>query len=101
MQLRARTGISRNKSIAQNTKRQIILPTLARAEKLFGEKKIVAGGAVAGGISLRFIIEANSPQETDKLISRLPLWPLAESRVTPLIARLASDEMVSNCCWKI
>ena len=31
---------------------QVILPTLARAEGLVAEKKIVAGGAVLGRISL-------------------------------------------------
>ncbi len=65
---------------------QIIFPTIARAEQLVAEKKIVAGGPVAGRIALRLIIEAESPQELDRIITSLPLWPLAETRVTPLIA---------------
>ena len=65
---------------------QIILPTLARAEKLAAEKKIIAGGPVAGRIALRFMIEASSPQEADKLVSSIPLWPLAEAKITPLVA---------------
>lgn len=64
---------------------QIILPTLARAEQLVVEKKILAGGPVAGRISLRFIVEADSPQDVDRIITSLPLWVVAETRVTPLI----------------
>ena len=65
---------------------QVILPTLARVEELVAEKKIVAGGPVLGRIALRFIVEADSPQQVDQLVSSLQIWPLAESRVTPLVA---------------
>ncbi|SRR6266568_4634880 len=65
---------------------QIILPTLARAEQLIADKKIVAGGPIVGRISLRFLAEAESLQEVDRILSSLPIWPLAECRVTPLVA---------------
>jgi hypothetical protein len=65
---------------------QIIFPTLARAEELLKEKKILAGGPVVGRIALRFIAEADSLQDVDKIITSLAIWPLAETRVTPLIA---------------
>jgi len=65
---------------------QIILPTLARAEQLVKERKIVAGGPVVGRIALRFIIEVDSPQDLDRFISGLPIWPLVETRVTPLMS---------------
>ncbi len=65
---------------------QIILPTLARAEQLAKEKKILAGGPVVGRIALRLMVETDSPQEVDRIISSLPIWPLAETRVTALIA---------------
>jgi|SRR5262249_27329610 len=65
---------------------RIILPTLARAEKLVAEKKIVAGGPVLGRVALRLIIEADSLQDVDQIITSLPVWTVAESRVTPLIA---------------
>ncbi|SRR6266498_293691 len=65
---------------------QIIFPTLARAEQLVEEKKILAGGPVAGRISLRFIVEANSSEEFDRIVTSLPLWTVADTRVTPLIA---------------
>ena len=64
---------------------QVIFPTLACAEQLVAEKKILAGGAVVGRIALRFIIEADSSEEVDRLISSFPLWPVADARVTPLI----------------
>ena len=65
---------------------QVILPTLGRAEELVAEKKIMAGGPVLGRIALRFIVEADSPQQVDQVISSLQIWPVAESRVTPLVA---------------
>jgi muconolactone delta-isomerase len=65
---------------------RIILPTLARAEALRAEKKILAGGPVVGRIALRFIVEAASLQEVDRIVSSLPLWSLSEAGVTPLIA---------------
>jgi hypothetical protein len=64
---------------------QIILPTIARAEQLMAEKRIVAGGAVVGRVSLRFIVESESTADVDAMVSSLPLWPLAETRVTPLL----------------
>src|SRR2546428_10423475 len=65
---------------------QIIFPTLARAEQLVAEKRILSGGPVVGRIALRFIVEADSSQHVDRIIPSLPLWPVAETRVTPLIA---------------
>jgi muconolactone delta-isomerase len=65
---------------------QIILPSLARAEELAKDKKILAGGPVVGRIALRFIVEAESLPDVDRMISSLPIWPLVETRVTPLIS---------------
>jgi muconolactone delta-isomerase len=64
---------------------QVIFPTLARGQQLVAETKILAGGAVVGRIALRFIVEADSSEEVDRLISSFPLWPVADTRVTPLI----------------
>ncbi len=64
---------------------QVIFPTLARAEQLVAEKKIVSGGPVVGRVALRLIIEADSSEQVDRMITSLPLWPVAETRVTPLI----------------
>ena len=65
---------------------QVIFPTIARAEQLIQERKIVGGGPVAGRIALRFIVEAESASQLDQLVTSLPLWPLAETRITPLIS---------------
>ena len=64
---------------------QVIFPTLARGEQLIAEKKIVAGGAVAGRVSLRFIIEGETTGQADQIVSSLPVWVVAETRVTPLV----------------
>jgi hypothetical protein len=63
----------------------IIFPTLARAEQLVQEGRIVAGGPVAGRIALRFIADVESPQQLDQLVYSLPLYTVADTRVTPLI----------------
>ena len=65
---------------------QTIFPTLARAEELVKAKKILAGGPVLGRVALRLIVEADSLSDVDKIITSLPIWPLAVTRVTPLIA---------------
>ena len=63
---------------------QVIFPTLARAEQLVAEKKILAGGPVVGRVAIRFILEADSLPDVDRIVSSLPVWPLAGTRVTPL-----------------
>jgi muconolactone delta-isomerase len=63
----------------------VIFPTLARAEQLVQEGRILAGGPVAGRIALRFIMDVESAQQLDKLVSSIPLWAIADTRVTPLI----------------
>ena len=63
----------------------VIYPTLARAEELVREGRIVAGGPVAGRIALRFIADVESSEQLDLLVTSLPLWTVAETRVTPLI----------------
>ena len=62
-----------------------IFPTLERAEELAQKGTIVAGGAVVGRVALRFIVEAESPAHVDQIVTALPIWPVAETRVTPLI----------------
>ena len=65
---------------------QVIFPTLARAEHLVAERKILAGGPVAGRIALRFMIEAESAEHVDRIVTSFPIWTQAETRVTPLIS---------------
>jgi muconolactone delta-isomerase len=75
---------------------QVIFPTLARGEQLIAEKKIVAGGPAAGCIALRLMVEADSAEEVDRIISSLPLWTVAETRVTPLITFAERREHVQS-----
>jgi hypothetical protein len=65
---------------------QVIFPTLSRAEQLFAEKKIVAGGPVAGRIALRFMVEADSTEHVDRIVTSFPIWTQAETKITPLIS---------------
>ena len=65
---------------------QIIMPTLAGIEQLAAENRIVAGGLAAGRIAPRLIIDAEAPTDVDRLLFSLPLWPVAETRVTPLVS---------------
>jgi hypothetical protein len=37
-------------------------------------------------IALRFILKADTLSKVDRIVSSLPIWPLAEIRVTPLVA---------------
>ena len=63
---------------------ELILPTLELCKKLQEEKKILAGGPVSGAIALVLIVNAESAQELDDLITGLPIWPRMETQVIPL-----------------
>jgi muconolactone delta-isomerase len=63
---------------------EFILPTLELCKKLQEEKKILAGGPMSGAIALALIVNAESAQELDDLITGLPIWPRMETQVTPL-----------------
>jgi muconolactone delta-isomerase len=63
---------------------EFILPTLERCKKLQEEKRILAGGPASGAIALALIVNAESAQELDDLITGLPVWPRMETQVTPL-----------------
>ncbi len=65
---------------------QYILPTLAMCKKLEAEKKILAGGPVAGSVALALMVNAESTQEVDRLVEGLPVWPRMETTITPLIS---------------
>ena len=56
------------------------------AEQLLAERKVVAGGPVVGHIALPLIVEAESLAAVDQLVYSLPLYQLAETRITPLIS---------------
>lgn len=79
------TGQPYTEETARDFIESVIFPTLERAEELAQDSRIIAGGPVAGRIALRFITEVDSAQELDQLVSSLPLWTVAKTRVTPLI----------------
>ncbi len=80
-----KTGPPLTQDTARSFIESIIFPTIARAEELAQEGRIVAGGPVAGRIAIRFIAEVETAQQLDQLVTSLPLWTVAETRVTPLI----------------
>jgi hypothetical protein len=80
---------------------KVILPTLARAEQLVKEKRILSGGPVLGRVALRFIMEADSARHADRMITSLPIWPMAETRVTPVIAFGERGEHVKELLARI
>ncbi len=63
---------------------EFILPTLELCKKLQEEKKILAGGPMSADIALVLIVNAESAQELDDLITSLPIWPRMETQVIPL-----------------
>jgi len=63
---------------------QYVFPTLESCEKLRDEKKILAGGPMSGTIGLVLIVNAESAQELDDLVTSLPVWSRMETDVTPL-----------------
>jgi muconolactone delta-isomerase len=64
--------------------KQYIFPTLELCKKLQEEKKILACGPTSGAVALALIVSAESAQELDDLITRLPVWPRMETEVIPL-----------------
>jgi len=64
--------------------RQWVLPSMDTLIKLKSEGKIVAGGVPVGERALVLIFEAESHEELDTILQRLPLWGLAKWKVTPL-----------------
>jgi hypothetical protein len=74
----------------------VIFPTLARAEELKAQKKILSGGPVVGRVALRFMVEVDSLAEVDRLITSLAIWQYAEARVTPLLTLEQRREHVQS-----
>lgn len=63
---------------------KFIYPTLELGRKLEEQGKILAGGPVSGTIALALMVSADSAQELDDVVTRLPVWPLMETEITPL-----------------
>jgi hypothetical protein len=63
---------------------QHIFPTLERCEQFRRENTIIAGGPVSGAVALDLIVNAETAQGLDEVITGLPVWPMMETTVTAL-----------------
>lgn len=62
----------------------LVIPSVEAMTKLEAEKKVLAGGVIAGTRNGVAIIEAASNEELGKLLLSLPFWGIAKVDVTPL-----------------
>ena len=62
----------------------LIFPSFEAMMKLEKEKKILAGGLLAGKRAVAFILEAKSNEEASQLVHDLPFWGILKWEVTPL-----------------
>ena len=62
----------------------LVLPSFEAMEKLTKQKKILAGGLVAGARAGAFIMEAANNAEVSKILMELPFWGVVKFDVTPL-----------------
>jgi hypothetical protein len=60
------------------------LPTLEALEKLVAAGRILAGGPALAAVGFSFIARAASPEELEEMVTGLPLWPRAHTRIVPL-----------------
>jgi muconolactone delta-isomerase len=63
---------------------EIVLPSFEQLMKLEKDRKIVAGGLPVGERAFVFIAEAASNEELDRMLRKLPMWPMMEWEVTAL-----------------
>lgn len=63
---------------------RFILPTLEACETLVATGRIVAGGPVLGVMAFSFVARADSAPQLEAWVTSLPLWPRAQTTVTPL-----------------
>lgn len=63
---------------------RFVLPTLTACQQLCDQGRIVAGGPTVAAAGFTFIAQADSPRELDQMVTALPLWARAQTRVVPL-----------------
>jgi muconolactone delta-isomerase len=76
---------------------EIVLPSFEQLMKLEKEKKIVAGGLPVGERAFVFVVEAASNEELDRMLRKLPMWPMMEWEVTalePISDRAAQERSI-------
>lgn len=70
---------------------QMVIPSIEKLDQWEQEGKVYGGGytAARGGV---FIMEADSSEEVDQLVTSLPHWGLVKVEVKPLISTSAMLE---------
>jgi muconolactone delta-isomerase len=63
---------------------QIIIPSHEILAKLEAEKKVLAGGTLAGARGVAFIMDVASNEELSRILQALPWWGWMKVDVTPL-----------------
>lgn len=63
---------------------RFVLPTLEACQKLIDAGRIVGGGTALAAIGFTFIARTESPQALEDMVSSLPLWSRAQTRIVPL-----------------
>ena len=63
---------------------RFVLPTLGALQTLRDSGRIIAGGPTLAAVGFSFVASAESPQDLEEMVTSLPLWPRAQTRVVPL-----------------
>ena len=63
----------------------LVVPTLERLIQLKSEGKVLVAGTPAGHKSIYFVADAASHDEVTQLVDSLPLWPIHQWEITPLL----------------
>ncbi len=61
-----------------------IYTSIEAAVKLEEEKKVIAGGVLVGKRTGVVIVEVDSNEELDRLLTSLPFWGLMKIEVSPM-----------------
>jgi hypothetical protein len=76
------TIVSREEAIAITER--FVIPTLETCARLLEKGRIVAGGPVLGATTLTFVMDAEAPEAVETVLLGLPLWPRAQTTITPI-----------------
>jgi Muconolactone delta-isomerase len=73
---------------------KLVLPSFEALAKLEEQKKVLAGGIVAGARAGAFIVDVASNTELNQLLQELPFWGVVKWTATPLqtFRERAADE---------
>ncbi len=63
----------------------MVIPTIERLIQLKSEGKVLVAGTPPGEKRVYFIADAASHHEISQLVDSLPLWPIHQWEITPLV----------------